>query len=75
MMSLPTVARGHDVELLLPHEVPTQPLAFTSPAGGFRVRIIMGRPVGGVVSMPGEERREEGVEAHFTRSVCWACPE
>lgn len=48
-MSLPTVARGHDVELLPPSKATEMRLHFTTPAGGFQVRLfqaVMGAPAG-----------------------------
>lgn len=42
-MSLPTVARGHDVELMLPHDTTSERLDFTSPAGALWARVVMAR--------------------------------
>lgn len=39
-MSLPTVARGHNVEVLLPSHIQIQRLHFNSPQGSFRVKIV-----------------------------------
>ena len=50
-MSLPTVARGHDVELLPPSNACTQRLRFTSATGGFWFRLIKAMD-----SMPGARR-------------------
>lgn len=39
-MSLPTVARGQNVELLPPADASTERLAFTTPAGGFWLKLV-----------------------------------
>jgi CheY-specific phosphatase CheX len=71
-MSLPTVVQSQDMQWVLPRDAPTEVLPFTSPVGGFRITIARARPEGGV-SMPGEERRDSGVEADLTQVECWAC--
>ena len=48
-MSLPTVARGQDVELLPPSNAHEMRLHFTSPSGGFQLRLfqaVVGAPPG-----------------------------
>lgn len=42
-MSLPTVARGQNVELLLPHALPTRRMPFLSAQGEFWVKVLMAR--------------------------------
>jgi chemotaxis protein CheX len=54
-MSLPTVARGHDVQLLLPHNVPCERFSFVSPAGEFWLKVAMARPARGALLMPGQD--------------------
>jgi chemotaxis protein CheX len=54
-MSLPMVARGHDVQLLLPHDVPCERFSFASPAGEFWLKVAMARPAGGAFLMPGQD--------------------
>ena len=39
-MSLPTIARGHDVELLPPQNASTVKMAFVSPSGSFWFRLV-----------------------------------
>jgi CheY-specific phosphatase CheX len=55
-MSLPTVARGHDIQLLLPHDVPCERVSFVSPAGEFWLKVAMARPARGALLMPGQAR-------------------
>jgi chemotaxis protein CheX len=43
-MSLPTVARGQDVELLLPPGLPTLYLGYVVPQGPFWFRLVTARP-------------------------------
>jgi CheY-specific phosphatase CheX len=43
-MSLPMVTRGHDVEILLPGNLPTLRIDFTSPEGGFWMKLVTARP-------------------------------
>lgn len=49
-MSLPTVARGHDVELLYPSGSPAVQLGFTSPSGEFWFKLVRARPGGSFFS-------------------------
>lgn len=43
-MSLPTVARGHDVELMLPHTFPPHRMLFNSEQGKFWVKVVVAQP-------------------------------
>jgi CheY-specific phosphatase CheX len=40
-MSLPTVARGHDVQLLLPHALPFPRMTFDAAQGKFWVKVVV----------------------------------
>jgi chemotaxis protein CheX len=70
-MSLPKVIRSRGVQLVLPQNGPTEVLPFASPVGDFWITIAMARPEG-AVTMPGEERRDSGVEAELTQTECGA---
>jgi hypothetical protein len=43
-MSLPTVARGDDVQMQLSSELPTHPIYYNSPAGIFWVQLGAAQP-------------------------------
>jgi chemotaxis protein CheX len=68
-MSLPTVARGRDVHLLLPHDVSRERLSFLSPAGEFGLTVAMVPPV--PILMPGQQR---GLLRDDAREVAAAGP-
>jgi CheY-specific phosphatase CheX len=46
-LSLPTVARGHDLHLLLPSQLRSLPMSFGSSAGRFWVKVATGSPRAG----------------------------
>jgi len=43
-MSLPTVARGSDLELLLPDKLPSMRMGFSTAEGNFWLKIAIGQP-------------------------------
>jgi chemotaxis protein CheX len=47
-MSLPTVARGHDVELFLPPGLPTLYQGYVTPQGPFWFRLVTAKPGSGI---------------------------
>lgn len=53
-MSLPTVARGHDVELIAPGGVPTARMFFNSQCGRFWFKLSAARPGGFSSRIPGK---------------------
>jgi chemotaxis protein CheX len=54
-MSLPTVVRGHDVQLLIPQHVAMERLAFDAPAGTFWLKVALSRPVHATPTLPRQD--------------------